>query len=165
MTEKMVRIGKVVITEQERLAFEIINLRTKAEEGKKTEDYIQDAARCIAKSILNIIIDDVDEYTVACEVKDEIVQVNARLIRHEENIGDNVYKCWYDVLWDYANTDLPGTAMDMKCQFGYVLEYAATYFSEELVEEVVKSMSDILGEPELEKTKSEKSHLWKFEVE
>lgn len=162
---KMIKIGKVAITEQEILAFEIINLRSKAEEGKSAGDYLQDAASYTAKAIINIITDDVDEYVVACGCKASIVPINLQLIKHEESIGDNVYKCWYDIVWNTADGGIPETIINLKDRFGYIFGYASTYFSEELVSYVVKALSNILGESSEEKTKSEKSHLWQYEVE
>lgn len=162
--KEMVTIGKVAATEQERLAFEIINLREKAEQGKKPDDYLHAAATCTAKSIVNIITDDVDEYCVECGCTDKPTEVKLRLIRHEECIGDNIYRCWYDVVWQTEDGGIPKTVIDLKTRFGHIFEYASTYFSEDLVDEVVKALSAILGESEEEKTKSAKMHLWKYKV-
>lgn len=162
--KEMVTIGKVVATEQERLAFEIINLREKAEQGKKPDDYLQDAARCTAKAIVNIITDDVDEYCIECGHTDQETEIKLRFIRHEECVGDNIYRCWYDVVWQTQDGAIPKTVIDLKTRFGHIFEYASTYFSEDLVAAVVTSLSDILGESEEEKTKSAKMHLWKYKV-
>ena len=163
MREK-VTIGKVATTEQERLAFEIINLREKAEQGKKPDDYLQDAASCTAKSIVNIITDDVDEYCVECGCTDQETEIKLRLIRHEECVGDNIYRCWYDVVWQTEDGAIPKTVIDLKTRFGHIFEYASTYFSEDLVAAVVNALSGILGEAEEEKTKSAKIHQWKYVV-
>ena len=162
--KEMVTIGKVAATEQERLAFEIINLREKAEQGKKPDDYLKDAATCTAKAIINIIVDDVDEYCVECGCTDQETEIKLRLIRHEECVGDNIYRCWYDVVWQTADGAIPKTVIDLKTRFGHIFEYASTYFSEDLVQEVVQAISGILGESEEEKTKSAKMHLWKYKV-
>ncbi len=163
--KEMVTIGKVAVSEPERVAFEIVNLREKAEDGQKPDDYLSDAARCTAKVILNIITDDVDEYSVICDTLDKKYKVRLKLVRHEECVGDNIYKCWYDVIWTTADGEIPETVIDLKTRFGYIFEFASTYFSEDLVKCVVEAMTEILGESEEERTKSEKSYLWEYEID
>lgn len=165
MNDIAVKVGKVQIDAEERRAFEIISLREKADSGKKPDEYVEAAARCVAKSIINIVTDCVDEMAIAKGMSDMPHAIELEFGKRYEKIGDNVYKCWYDFSWSDKTCEMTKETFSMEERFGFIYEYASTYFSEELVEATVKCLSDILGEPLENKNRFYKTHIWSYEVE
>lgn len=165
MSEMAVKVGKVLIDAEERRAFEIISLREKADAGKKPDDYVEAAARCIAKSMMNIVTDRVDELAILYGIPDMPHAIELELNERSQKIGDGVFRCWYDFSWNDKTYETTKEIFNMAERFGYIYEYASTYFADELVEATVKSLSEILGEPTENKTRFCKKHTWRYEVE
>jgi hypothetical protein len=165
MNDCAVKVGKVLVDAEERRAFEVISLREKADAGKKPDDYVEAAARCIAKSMVNIITNRVDEISISRGIADVPHAIELEFGKRYEKIGDNVYKCWYDFSWNDKTWEMEKETFNMEDRFGFIYEYASTYFSEELVDATVKCLSDILGEPVENKTRFYKTHTWSYEVE
>lgn len=165
MNKTALSVGKVLISAEERRAFEIISLREKADEYKKPNDYVEAAASCVAKSIINIVTDRVDEVAIMDGTTNIPHAVELEFTQRYQKIGDNVYRCWFEFAWTDKTSDTTKEIFKMRDRFGFVYEFAATYYSKELIEATVNSLSEILGEPLENKAQSYNTYTWYYEVE
>lgn len=155
MKKRKVELDRPVVRRRELFAYEVISQQRSPEADRTFDDYILGCAIYIAKQVVKILIDSIDEAKCVCNLPNNRACVLKFSLqeKRDENGGPII-------TWKAIGCSSIKDEINIAEVYGYCFSGSLVYFYDEWVEYLIDSFNSLLGYSSTEFYEDIDKHEW-----